>query len=1022
MFKEVNLKQSFPEVEVEMQKKWKEEETFKKSLEISKNKEGEFVFYDGPPFGNGLPHIGHLLQSTMKDIIGRYKTMQGYHVERRWGWDCHGLPVETEVEKQLGIKNKTEIDEMGTEKFSESCRESIVKYASQWEETITRFGRWVDFKNCYRTMDKDFMESVWWVFKTLHDKNLIYQGLKVVPYCWKTGTPLSNYEVSEGYQEVQDKAITVKFKLKDEEAHLLAWTTTPWTLLSNQALAVGPEVEYSKIKDIEANEIYIVATPLLSKLYKEEQMYDLIKTLKGKDLEGKQYTPPINFFENLRKTGSFKIHCADFVEIDSGTGIVHLAPYGEADFEILTSSEIELVTPVTPSGDFDQTVGEFAGLHIFDANEKIIQKLKDDNNLIKQETIVHQYPFNDRTKTRLIYMPINTWFLDVPKIKEKMLHNNSQINWVPDHIKDGRFGKWLENARSWGISRNRYWGTPLPVWKSTTTDKIVVIGSIDDLEKYSGERPDDIHKFVVDKISFEYEGEIYEKIPEVFDCWFESGSMPFGQMHYPFENKEKFEANFPADFIGEAIDQTRGWFYTLTVIATGVMDKPAFKNVICTGHILGEGGVKLSKRLKNYTDPNITMETVGADPLRWALVDGPVVLGESSILTDQKVKDVVKDIILPLWNTYSFFTTYANIDNWESKGLPENLTNQLDQWIISQLNECIENYNTSMESYHIVEALKPIKKLVDDLTNWYIRRSRRRFWKNDNDTDKNEGYEVLLHTLTTISKILAPIMPHISEYIYTNLTNEESVHLTSLPTPNKNLINKELSERVATIREIIATGLAVRAQAKIKVRQPISEVSFSSTKNFTPTQEETKLILEELNAKVLQKNDNPKELADITYLPNGQKLKEFGRDIGNIIAQAKQGNIIENKDGTYLVANEFTLTPDQIEKRFTAKEGLAADSGPTTLVALNTKITDELKYEGYAREIIRHVQDLRKEAGYDVDDRIILNIDTELLDNINQHLAYIEDETLSKIKDIDTPDKDESFEIDGQSITIKIKK
>ncbi|MEJ5273802.1 MAG: isoleucine--tRNA ligase, partial [Spirochaetota bacterium] len=699
MFDPVSQHVDFPELEEKILKFWQENKIFEKSLEIRKDSDA-FVFYDGPPFATGLPHYGHFVPGLLKDIVPRYKTMKGYHVDRRWGWDCHGLPVENEMEKELNLSTKKDILAFGIDKFNEACRGIVLRYTSEWERIINRSGRWVDFKNSYKTMDPLYMESIWWVFKTLWDKGLIYEGFKILPYCPRCATPLSNFEVNQGYKDVKDPAITIKFRSKDDEnLYYLAWTTTPWTLPSNLALAVGPEVEYVEVLDHRSGERYILALARLEHYYKNQDEYTIKKRFLGKDLEGKRYIPLFPYFKDI-DNNAFKVVLADYVSIEDGTGIVHTAPgFGEDDYNTGLKYNLPVVSPVDENGEFTEEVTDYKCMHVKKADPLIIEDLKKRNLLVKKETITHSYPHCWRCDSPLIYKSISTWFVKIEPIKQTMIESNQKINWVPDHIKDGRFGKWLEGARDWAISRNRFWGTPLPVWKCEDCGETLCIGSIGELEKLSGRKFNDIHKHFVDDVTFTCSkcGGKMTRIPEVLDCWFESGSMPYAQEHYPFENKEKFLSRFPADFIAEGLDQTRGWFYTLTVLAAALFQKPAFKNCIVNGLVLDEHGKKMSKRLKNYPEPMYIMDKYGADALRLYLVNSAVIRAEELNFSENGVKEIVKNILLPLWNSYSFFVTYANIDKWNCKEElienPEkmkNFSNELDRWIISSMQSLIK--------------------------------------------------------------------------------------------------------------------------------------------------------------------------------------------------------------------------------------------------------------------------------------------------------------------------------------------
>ena len=693
---------NFPQMEQDTLAFWEQNNTFEKSKE---NRKGapEFIFYDGPPFATGLPHYGHLLAGTIKDVVPRYQTMRGKFCERGFGWDCHGLPVEYEMEKMLNLSGKREIETYGIDKFNEACRGIVLRYTKEWEQIVKRMGRWVDFKNGYRTMDRDYMESIWWVFKQLWDQGLIYEGHKILPYCSRCATPLSNFEANQGYMEVDDPAITIRFKIDGQEnAYFLAWTTTPWTLPSNMALASGPDIDYVKVND--NGTFYILAESRLGAYYKKD-VPPVVERCKGKDLAGMSYEPLFPYFTGKKAEGAFRMINADYVSTEDGTGIVHIAPgFGEDDAIAGKANGIPEVCPLDEECKFTKEIPDYAGLYVKDADKEIIKRLKDEGKLVHRGTIKHNYPHCWRDDSPLIYKAISTWFVRIDRIKEKMLNSNAQMSWVPEHIKEGRFGKWLENARDWAISRNRYWGCPLPIWRNKETGEAVCVGSVAELEELTGQKVDDIHKHFVDKLTIKSKsGAVLTRVPEVLDCWFESGSMPYAQKHYPFDNKEHFEQNFPADFIAEGLDQTRGWFYTLVVLSSALFGEPPAKNVVVNGLILAEDGQKMSKRKKNYPDPSDVIDTYGADALRLFLLGSPVVRAEDLKFSEEGIKEVLRGVMLPIWNAYSFFTTYANVDNWEPPEgelkAPENPANPLDRWILSSLSDMVTEIREAMDSY-----------------------------------------------------------------------------------------------------------------------------------------------------------------------------------------------------------------------------------------------------------------------------------------------------------------------------------
>ncbi|ASQ29553.1 isoleucine--tRNA ligase [Borrelia miyamotoi] len=1041
MFKKVENKVDFPEIEEKILKFWNDNKIFEKSMQQRKGCE-EFTFYDGPPFATGLPHFGHFVPNTIKDIIPRYKTMKGKHVKRYFGWDTHGLPVEYEVEKALKISGRYEIEKYGVEKFNEECRNIVLRYTQEWKKTILRLGRWVDFENNYKTMDITFMESVWWVFQKLYNKGLIYESYYVLPYSPKLATPLSNFEVNLGeYKEVNDPSLTIKFKIKDKNEYLLAWTTTPWTLPTNLGIAVGKDIEYSKILDKEKNEIFIIGTKKLNHYYKDEKAYTIIEQFKGKHIEGIEYEPVFDYFSKQRNKGAFKIHTAKYVTTDDGTGIVHIAPFGEEDYKILkNNTKTDIITPIDDECRFTNEVKDFEGLFVKDADNKIIEKLKSMNLLFKRENIIHRYPFCYRTNSPLIYRPISSWFVNIEAIKEKLIKSNEQINWMPSHLKKGRFGKWLENARDWAISRNRFWGNPIPVWICSKTGNKICIGSKEELEKRSGQKINDLHKDKVDKITWTSEyGGVYIRTSEVLDCWFESGSMPYASKHYPFKDKDKFNNIFPADFIAEGLDQTRGWFYTLTILGTALFENTAFKNVIVNGLVLSSDGRKMSKSLRNYTDPMEVINTFGADALRLYLVMSPVVRGEDLKYSDDGVKDVLKNIIIPIWNAYSFFITYAIIDKFAPND-NTNLykTNMLDKWIISETESLKKILNEEIDKYNLTKSIEELIAFIDKLNNWYIRRSRKRFWKSENDNDKLDAYETLYYTIKNLILMLAPFIPFLTEEIYQNLKakdEKESIHLNEYPKASKEFINTELEEKMNFIKKVVSIARALRASHNIKIRRPISTI-YVVTKNHKEQQilsEMKEIILEEINAKEIKIKSNEEELVIYKAKANfkelgsklGKNMKTIALEIMKLnnedILKIIKGNkhIIKIKENTY----DITLKDIILEKQ--ARENFKVINEDSVTIGLDSLITEELYLEGLSRELIRKVQNLRKENNFNVSDRIILYIDNnEILKKvISQFKSYIQAETLTLKIEINKEKALTKIEIDdGKLIKIGIEK
>ena len=989
LYQEVDPKPDFAALEQRVLDFWDKNQVFEESIRLREGKK-DFVFYDGPPFATGLPHFGHIVPGTIKDVIPRYRTMRGYRVERRFGWDCHGLPVEYEMEKNLGISGKTEIEQYGVAKFNESCRGIVQRYVSEWRHTVRRMGRWVDFDHAYKTMDLDFMESIWWVFKTLWEKGLIYEGYYILPYSPKLSTPLSNFEVNlGGYHDVHDPAITVRFKLKDRPVSILAWTTTPWTLPSNLGLAVGEDLTYLQIEA--QGEQLILAEALISKYFPDSSSYKIVKRLKGKDLVGLSYVPLFPYFADLESKGAFRIHAADFVSVEEGTGIVHLAPgFGEDDYNTLAPKGIPVVVPLDAECRFTAEVPEYQGTFVKDADKLIIQRLKDEGKLYKRDTILHAYPHCYRTGAPLIYRAVSSWFVNIGKIKNAMIQANQQIHWYPEHIKNGRFGKWLEGARDWAISRNRYWGNPIPVWKCDKTGKAICVGSLDELEKLSGVRPKDLHKHFVDDITWPSPwGGTMRRVPEVLDCWFESGAMPYAQQHYPMENKEKFEKNFPADFINEGLDQTRGWFYTLTILAAALFQKPAFKSVIVSGIVLAEDGRKMSKSLRNYTDPLEVMNKFGADALRLFLMMSSVVKADDLRYSDEGVKNILRDYIIPLWNAYSFYVTYANIDEIKPEAEPKNLSNPLDAWILSEIESLTENYRDLMDQNDIHRAVERLMGFLDLMNNWYIRRSRRRFWKDEVDQDKRDAYTVLYWVLRRFILLAAPFIPFITETIYQNLKRKDeplSVHLCDYPEVHQQWRDPQLEQKMALVRKAVVLGRSLRSSHQIKNRQPLREL-FLVTRDPQEKSillEMQEIIQEEINVKEISFYDNEEELVEYKAKANfkvlgkilGSKMKEAAMAIEQLsskeIAQILDGSIIK------LQINDWELELESehlVVQRLEKPNRVVLNEGSLT-VGLDITLTPELVQEGILRDFIRLVQNRRKEKKLSITDRIRLKIKT----------------------------------------------
>jgi len=1001
MFKKVDPKQSFPRMEEKILKFWEKNKIFEESMK-KRRKAPLYNFYDGPPFATGTPHYGHIVASTIKDVVPRYWTMKGYRVERKWGWDCHGLPIENIAEKELGIVRKKEIEAIGVEKFDEICRSKVLSYVEEWKKVIKRLGRWADMENAYRTMDLDFMESVWWVFKELWDKGLVYESYRSMHICPRCETTLSQSEVAEGYKNVKDLSAVVKFEMisanypamagssrgggesstnmraanNDKKTYLLAWTTTPWTLIGNAALAINPDVVYCKLKTQNSklveegggmHKYYVLAKDRINEVLKD-RIYEIVDEFKGKELIGKSYKPVFDYYYKDKKLknrkNGWKIYGADFVTTEEGTGVVHIAPaFGEDDMDLGKKHKLPFIQHVGMDGIIKEGAGDFAGYDVKPKDDplgtdmEIVEYLARKDLLFSKGKYEHSYPHCWRCETPLINYAASSWFVDVSKIKKQVLKLAKEINWSPKHIKEGRFGNWLEGARDWSISRQRFWASVIPIWKcdgklnsklktpacaeasagrqnskpqlkaknlknENECGNVKVVGSVEELEKLSGQKIRDLHKHVVDEVTFKCDkcGGVMRRIPDVFDCWFESGSMPYAQVHYPFKNKEKFEKSFPADFIAEGVDQTRAWFYYLHVIAAAIKGSVAYKNVIVNGTVLAEDGKKMSKRLRNYPDPSLILDKYGADALRYYLLSSPVVAAENLNFSEKDLAENVRGMFRMLWNSYSFFTLYANIDKFKPYSMEHkawNKINLLDKWIVSELHSLIKNVNESMDSYELNRAVRHFPVFIDNLSNWYIRRSRKRFWKSENDEDKKQAYQTLHYILLELSKLMAPFTPFVAEEIYGNLAAWEvhksplrSVHLENFPEVDKSLIDKELNEQMQLTRRFVKLGLAARAKAGLKVRQPLLELRI----NEGVREEFSELIGDEVNVK------------KVNFVP-----------------------IIEE--------SESIVTEREI----------------TWEVGLNVEISEDLRLEGKAREIIRRVQEMRKRAGFEVDNRVMLS-------------------------------------------------
>ena len=1038
-----------PALDARILQKWDKTDAFRTSVEM-RPPEKEYTFYDGPPFASGSPHYGHILAGIIKDIVPRYWTMRGHRVERRFGWDTHGLPVEMEVEQQLGIAGPRQIEELGVAVFNNACREMVEVTTADWENITRRIGRWVDFRNDYKTMDPEFMESVWWVFRRLWDKGLIYRAFKVLPYSWAAGTTLSNFEVSlGGYRDIEDPAITVRLEITETTDDrspvrpgdfLTIWTTTPWTLPGNLAVAVGPDIEYGLVE--EDGDRYWVALPRLEKVFGETG--HPLRVAKGKDLLGVRYRPPFDFYEDRRNQGVFQVISSPSVTTDEGTGLVHMAPaYGEEDLYALTAAGLDvIVDPVDLEARFTDEIPVLAGLHVFEAADSIIELLKDSGALLRNERIVHPYPFCYRTDRPLIYKAIPTWFVKVESIRERMAKLNKSIHWVPGPVGFNRFGNWLEDARDWAISRNRFWGSCIPVWECGTCGHQECMGSRSDLAAQTGVRPDDLHKHVVDQITYPCptcrKGGTMVRVKEVLDCWFESGSMPYAQYHYPFENQARFPRTFPADFIAEGLDQTRGWFYTLHVLAAALFDEVAFRNCVVNGMILAEDGRKMSKRLKNYPEPSAVLDRYGADAVRAYLINSPVLRAEPLRFSEAGVREVVRTVILPFWNTYSFFTTYAEADGIRFEDLrtapaPEDRP-EIDRWVLSVLQSLIRRTNQMMEGYYLYSVVGPALGFVNDLTNWYVRRSRRRFWRTRDaaDQDKQAAFATLYEVLVTFSRLLAPVLPFITEEIHSGLVPEAvSIHHTDYPRVDERLIDPELEQPMEVARTVVTLGRSLRSDLAIGVRQPLARLTVITRdpKVAEAVARHTGVIAEELNVKEVDTDDDELSVVELEAKANYRRLgPRLGASVGKVATALAE--LSSEQVASFIKAGKMTLADtvlevDDIIVSPHPRPGKVVASEGTLSVALDSALTTELLSEGQAREVVSRIQRVRRDQGLEVTDRIRVGYHTEddlLHRAIETHAAFIAGEVLAVEIRPQTPQEGTGFRIGSATLEVEIEK
>jgi len=1018
-YPDVPTRADIPGIERAILQRWADDDTFVASVE-QRPADDEYVFYDGPPFANGLPHYGHLLTGYVKDVVPRYQTMRGHRVERRFGWDCHGLPAEMEAEKELGVSGRADITRFGIDRFNDACRASVLRYTGEWERYVTRQARWVDFAEDYKTLDVTYMESVIWAFKRLWDQGLLYEANRVMPYSWGAETPLSNFEIrlDDATRPRQDPALTIAFELDSRPDDpgpmaMLAWTTTPWTLPSNLALAVGPDLSYDLVAVGDVT--YVIGTEVRDRYARELGDGTVVGRVTGAELVGRTYRPLFDYFAG--RANSFVVIAGDYVATDEGTGIVHIAPgHGEDDQRVGEAAGIELVSPVDDAGRFTAEVTDFAGMNVFDANPEVIAALKERGVVLRHETYDHNYAHCWRTDTPIIYKAVSSWYVRVTDLKDRLVAHNQEINWIPGHIRDGQFGKWLDGARDWSISRNRFWGAPIPVWRSDDPayPRTDVYGSLDEIEADFGVRPTDLHRPTIDELVRPNPDDptgrsMMRRVPEVLDCWFESGSMPFAQVHYPFENKEWFDGHSPADFIVEYIAQTRGWFYTLHVLSTALFDRPAFSNVICHGVVLDNEGRKLSKKLRNYPDPEDVFETIGSDPLRWYLMSSPILRGgDLRIAADGSgISDVVRLVVNPIWNTYSFFCRYANVDGRRAQ-LRTDSHVLLDRYILAKTHSLVAVVTERMESYDIAGACNEIVAFLDALTNWYVRRSRDRFWGGaDGTPGDTAAHDTLFTVLTAVLRLAAPLLPLLTEEMYGGLHDGASVHLADWPGLDELPADDDLVARMDQVRAVCSAALGLREDTGLRVRLPLAALTVAGD-GAAALGDLTDLIADELNVKQVVLQADSSALGSEVLRPNSKLLgPRIGKQVQAVIAAAKAGDWTAEDDGTVTVAGvviqpgEFELALQPTEGRATAAVRMSDPEGGTIdlglVVDLDTEVTPELEAEGLARDVIRQIQQARKDADLHVSDRITVTLSAPAgtLDAIRAHESSIADAVLA---------------------------
>lgn len=1025
----------FPAMEKRINLKWDSEKTFQRSIDI-RPAHKTFNFYDGPPFATGLPHFGHFVPGSIKDAFPRYFTMKGMRVERRFGWDCHGLPIEMLIQKELGLNGKADIEKFGVANFNAACRASVLRYTTEWRTYMKRLGRWVDMENEYRTMDKPYMESVWAVVKKLYDKGLIYEGKWVMSYSAALGSTLSNAEASLDYKDIQDPSVTIKAKLKGafEGKSLLVWTTTPWTLPANVAIAIDGAATYAELTCHASGESLFILKERIADYWPKPESYTLVRDVLGNELVGATYEPFFTSFASLANPNCFKVYATDYVLHDTGTGAVHTAPaFGEDDFKCARQYGLPLIDHLDVNGHYlPGNMPEVVGLFFKEGDKALMHDLKKRNMVFKHDVLVHSYPMCYRSGTPLMYRAMPTWFVGVEKVKAELLRTAEQINWIPEHIKPGRFGKWLENARDWNIARARYWGNPIPIWKNDETGETLCIGSVEELEKYAGRKIDDLHmEFIDDIVIPSPSGRgLLRRVPYVLDCWFESGAMPYAQQHWPFEKEADFGDMFPADFICEGLDQTRCWFYNLHVLSTILFNKPAFKNVVVNGLVLAADGRKMSKSLKNYPDPMHTIDEFGADSIRLFLLNSPATVAEEVRFSIESVKENTRRVLLPLWNAYSFFATYASVDGFDPETQRVESTNDLDVWIRLRLNELTGLVDQNMMSFHIAKVCPAIVDFLDDLNNWYIRRSRRRFWGSDAG-----AYTTLFDVLQATTQLLAPFAPFSAEYFYEKLALTPaarelgSVHLALLPESRPVTASEQtLLDRVAAARRVVELGRTIRTAHKIKNRQPLSKLTVGV---LDPALGEKILsmadvIKEELNVKHVEISRDPSSLAKINVKPNfkvlGKTLGDRIKELQGLLGKLDQPSAVRALRKETIRVGDFELTPDMltVELQATGNQLIATDAD--MVAALDPNITEELRFEGLARELVSLVQKARKAADFEVDDRIEMCIEAsdKFLAAVRENLEYIEDETLAVIvpKLSATADYCTQLDVEGEAVSL----